>query len=188
MWYKRKELILNAIAVLVWITLNILYLIALGKCPYSYDDPQQCIGFFRKMYPIWLFETIIAGILWTILMMCALKKCISRYWIIVLIVNFFALFFYQSGLEMKNHGGLNRFTLTLTILVISLVLGIMIGLTKLWRYSIIAFVTLFTVLFILFLLFYFLRVKGSCGDWKKGLGEHESINDDKHCKVPIPTY
>lgn len=37
-------------------------------------------------------------------------------------------------------------------------------------------------------MFYVFKIKNSCGDWARGLGNHRMINNDNQCKIPIPTY
>ena len=89
MWQRWKRTILkNLIAFILLAAMYALYIISLGTCPYSYDDPNVCIGFFRRMYPIWLLECIISGILWVTVFLLSVEKVFSRLWIPVMIGNF----------------------------------------------------------------------------------------------------
>jgi Ca2+/Na+ antiporter len=139
------------------------------------------------MYPVWLLETIVVGILWTVVMLLAVNNVFSRIWIAVCLVNFLLLFFYKSGMEMKNHGGINRTVLTITIVVLLLLYSMVKGLRKLWQVSIKLFVCLFFGILLSVFIFYQLRVKDSCKGWQNGLGGHKLINSESNCKVPIPT-
>lgn len=109
---------LNTIVIILLMSYNILYFFSLGTCPYSYEDPNLCIAYFRSMYPVWLGETILSGIFWFFVAILAINGYVSKKWLIVCVVNYFLLFFYQSGTVMRDHGGLNRtvFTMTLTVL------------------------------------------------------------------------
>jgi hypothetical protein len=185
---RKKAIAYNVIAVMLVILLNLLYFNSLGTCPYSYDDPNVCIAYFRKQYPVWLGETIVVGILWTAVALMAIYKYISRYWIIFLFADFIALFLAKSGMEMKDHGGINRTVLAISISVLFLVYGIYRGLTNLWKYSKKIFIGLFASLFMLAVIFYRVRVVHSCANWEYGLGGHKIINDESVCKVPIPTF
>lgn len=155
---RKKAIAYNVIAAILVIMLNLLYYNSLGSCPYSYDDPNVCIAYFRKQYPVWLGETIIVAILWTSVALMAIYKFISRYWIALLFVDFIGLFLFKSGMEMKDHGGINRTVLAISITVLFLVYGIYRGLTNLWKYSKKAFIGLFAGLFLMTFLFYRIRV------------------------------
>jgi hypothetical protein len=64
MMMKSNVVVANVIAVGMFIMLNMLYLISNDSCPYSYDDPNVCIEYFRKMYLVWLLEAVIVALLW----------------------------------------------------------------------------------------------------------------------------
>lgn len=130
------------------------------------------------MYPIWLFETILSGFIWSGVVILSIKKIFFPWWIIWCLINFLALFFYKSGMEMQDHGGINRTSFTITICVLFILYSLTKGLTSLWRYSVRLFAGLFVFLFCLLTAFYFIRVRGSCGDWTKGLGDHRLINSE----------
>lgn len=139
------------------------------------------------MYPIWLLETIIVGILWSILVILAIHKVFLRIWIPACLLNFVFIFFYKSGMEMKDHGGINRFGFVCTIVVLFTLYAVSMAFRKVWKYS--KFLFGLVILWIVFLiwLFYTFQIKGSCGDWAAGLGGHRLVNSDSQCKVPIPT-
>lgn len=139
------------------------------------------------MYPVWLSETIVVGIVWTAVVLLAVHNVFSRIWIAVCLFNFLILFFYKSGMEMKDHGGINRTVLTITIIVLLLFYSMGKGLRKLWQVSIKLFVCLFFCILLSVFIFYQLRIKDSCKGWQNGLGNHKLINGPNNCKVPIPT-
>jgi len=140
----KKLFFKNIIAFILLISSTGIYYYSLQTCPFSYDDPNDCIAFFRKMYPVMMFCCIIVGAIWLTVTTLSMKKIFSRYWILALIFQFCGLFFYSSGMEMDNHGGINRFAFTMTILVLSIVYSTSIGLKKLWKYSKKLFICLFT--------------------------------------------
>jgi len=184
---RRKAIINNIIAGSLIIALNVLYIMSLGSCPYSYDDPNICIAYFRGMYPVWMGETIIVGLMWTTVTIMVIYNYIPKPWFILLAINLAALFFLKSGMEMQDHGGINRTVLVVTILVLFLVYSSINGLRKLWKFSKIAFIGLFLSIFLATFTFYEVRVRGSCGQWEYGLGGHKIINDESQCHIPIPT-
>lgn len=184
---KNKAITRNIIAGSMFVALNVLYIISNGSCPYSYEDPNVCIGYFRKMYPIWLLETIIVGVIWTLIAILTIHKVFSRLCIPCCFLNAVFIFFYKSGLEMKDHGGLNRFTFIMTILVLFFVYGMVRSFIKLWKLSKLLFIAAISGIIFSFWLFYSKRIRGSCGVWEEGLGGHRIDNSGGQCKVPIPT-
>lgn len=121
--------------------------------------------------------TIIVGIIWIVVFALSLKRTFSRYWIIGCVVQFFGLFFWSGGMDMDDHGGINRFSFTLTILVLSFCYGSGVGLKKLWKTSKLAFGGLFLSFLGGIVIFYFLRVRNSCDGWEYGLGGHKLLNN-----------
>ena len=92
-----------------------IYLHSLDVWPYDYSDPNVWIGYFRKMYPIWLFMVIIWALITYGTILLCLYNVFSKFLIIVPIFNFIFWFLYQSGMEMDNHGGINRATFAISL-------------------------------------------------------------------------
>lgn len=139
------------------------------------------------MYPIWLLECIVGGIFWVTVFILSIEKVFSRLWIPVMIANFLILFFMQSGMEMQNHGGINRTGFSITLIVLLIVYLLFKGVTKLWRYSFKLVALLILALALLTGFFYQFKISNSCQGWEQGLGGRVLLNDDNQCKTPIPT-
>jgi hypothetical protein len=93
----------------------------------------------------------------------------------------------QSGMEMQNHGGINRTGFSITIIVLLIVYSLFKGVTKLWKYSFKLVALLILILALLTAFFYQFKINNSCKGWEQGLGEKVLINDNNQCKTPIPT-
>lgn len=185
-WYKNKMLFPLLISIILWGSINALYMTSLGNCPYSYDDPQICIGYFRKMYPVWVGETVLCGILWFLFTVLAIYGYIHRLWIAVALVNYFILFIVQSGNTMADHGGLNRTVLTITVTVLSLLMCCYLAFKKVYKCSKILFSMIFVLIGLLVWMYYLTFVKSSCKGWENGMANHSLSNEGGECKVLIP--
>ena len=167
---------------------NGLYLISLGKCPYDYSDPNKCIGYFRKMYAVWLFNVIISGIIWYAAFALAVYRVFPKISIIILFINAMSLFFYKSGMRMEDHGGINRFGFAWTITVLAIFHCIFAIMKKIYQFRKSLFVIVLLLVALFMLAFYILRINNSWDGWTNGLKNHQLINDGKHWHVPIPTF
>lgn len=185
-WLKKPS-VKNSIVVLILIFLNVLYLISNKGCPYMDQEPKVCVAYLRKIYPVWLVETAIIAACWVFILVLAIHKAISRCWIIVCIINAIWIWNYRSGTEWQDHGGLNRFSFTILSIIMLSVYSTVRWFTKLYRWSIVAFVSAFLLVFAVFIVFYETQVVGSCGNWDEGLAGHKIDNDGNQCKIPIPS-
>lgn len=140
---------------------DVLYWFSLGTCPYDLSDPNVCIGYFRKMYPVWLFEVIIVSLLWYTAFLLAVYAVAPRLWLGVIAVNALAIFFCQSGMEFTNHGGLNRFVYLVSLLVVTTAFSTFLFFRKIYRYSAKLFIGVILAIFFASWLFYAVRVKKS---------------------------
>lgn len=146
-----------------------LYLLSLKTCPYSYEEEEDCIDYFRTAYPILLGVDILSGIILTIVLIISLKGAVSRYWWLPGLIVFLFCFFWQSGMDMDDHGGVNRFTLVATILVISGDYLFYVSQKSLYKYSTFLFIVFWTSLGIAFVAFYQLKITNSWIGWTDGL-------------------
>jgi hypothetical protein len=116
-----------------------------------------------------------------------IHKVFSRIWIPCCFLNAIFIFFYKSGMEFADHGGLNRFTFFAASLIIFFVYGVIMSFVKLYKCNRVLFLAAFSSLLFSFWLFYSRRIVGSCGNWEEGLAGHSIDNTGNQCKVPIPT-
>lgn len=170
------------------ITYNVLYFVSLGTCPHDYDDPNICIAFFRSMYPVWLGETISCAALWFSVMIMSFYGLADKKWMLICIINYICLFFYQSGTVWEDHGGLNRMIMTIAVTILFLIYSIGNFFRKVYQYSLKVFTMVLIVITIGATIFYIKSIKYSCENWEKGLGGKQIINDENLCHIPIPTY
>jgi hypothetical protein len=177
----------NLIALLMLLLMNFLYYISNGVCPYSLEDRITCTNYFRKMYPVWLLETIIVGLLWVLILILSIHRVFHRLWIPICLSNAVFIFFYKSGMEWKDHGGLNRFTFCCTIFILMNAYLFAMMFIKLWKKNIWLFVVAILGLLFSIFLFYLIQIKGSWNKWEEGLAGHKIDNSGAQCKVPFPT-
>ena len=170
------------------IVINLLYILSNEACVYNYESPNVCNEYFKKMYAIWVLEDIIVGFLWFFLMIAVIHKVISKVWVLFLAANFVFILFYMTGMEWADHGAINRFVFLCTITVLFAIYGIARAFVKIWKFNRLVFHLVIFGVILCFFTFYEFRIKDSCGDWAKGLGNHRMVNDDNQCKMPIPTY
>jgi len=84
----KKRILFNMIAFAMVSVMYSLYYISLGICPYSYDDPNVCIEYFRVTLGVWIIECVIAGSMWAITFVLSVNRVFSRLWIPVLLISF----------------------------------------------------------------------------------------------------
>jgi hypothetical protein len=158
---KKGEKRRNLIALLMLLLMNFLYYISNGVCPYSLEDRITCTNYFRKMYPVWLLETIIVGLLWVLILILSIHRVFHSLWIPICLSNAVFIFFYKSGMEWKDHGGLNRFTFCCTIFILMNAYLFAMMFIKLWKKNIWLFVVAILGLLFSIFLFYLIQIKGS---------------------------
>ena len=89
---------------------------------------------------------------------------------------------------MEDHGGINRFGFTWTIVVLAIFHCIFAIMKKIYQFRKSLFVIVLLLVALFMLAFYFLRINNSWDGWINGLKNHQLINDGKHWHVPIPTF
>ena len=87
----------------------------------------------------------------------------------------------------NEHGSLNRIIFLVVVALTFLVYGIVLLFIFLYKNYRKIFWTASVILVALWLMFYFIRINGSCEGWEYGLGGRKLDNSLGHCKVPIPT-
>lgn len=133
--FRNKTVVRNAIAGLTMFVLNFLYVISNETCSYSYDNPNICNEYFKKMYAIWVLEAITVGLLWFLLMVSVIHKVISKVWLLFLAANFVFILFYMTGMEWADHGAINRFVFLCTITVLFTIYSITRIFIKIWKFN-----------------------------------------------------
>ena len=88
---------------------------------------------------------------------------------------------------MDDHGGINRFVLVTSIVVLTVFHCIIWIMKRIYKVSRLLFSSVFIWIAILILLFYLFRIRNSWDGWIYGLKGRYLINDGIHCNVPIPT-
>lgn len=101
---------------------NWLYYMTQEDCPYNIDEnPVICIDFFKNSISKWAVQSILSAVCWLALVYLAIKRVYSRIWIPVAFTNYIIMYLMFQGSSMEHHGSINRFVLTMWLVMLTLI-------------------------------------------------------------------
>lgn len=165
-----------------------LYYLSLEPCPVVPFEFVECVAYIQGAVKFYTLELMIAsGILCTLIIL-VLKKRISRWWILVIVLNLTFWWKYDTDMTFNHHGGLN-FTIFIALIFINLLMYLLVkGVIKLCKASNYLKIIVLVILIGIPTIIYFMRVRGSCDRFNNGIADLEMVNSDQECMLTKPGY
>lgn len=176
---------LNIIFCILIIISVLLYKESLRGC---FDTQAECLknlneGEVRALLSMISYCGLILSLTITL---CFYNHLHKIFIFVILVIYSFLCLYYDTGADIDYHGSYNRvflvFTFTLWFIGINSLIFIYKGLR---RFPIFTSIIVLSIVMSLFI-FYKIRIKNSCKDWKKGISGVELINNGMPCKISEP--
>jgi len=184
---SRYNIYKNLGPVITLIIANALYIDTNVKCPFP-GDGDCMVDFVLPNVFKWLGEIILSALLFSVVVIWAINRKISRKYAIVAILNIlFLSCIYKQSQEHGSYGSALGFYLLLTSSLIFFIYLVKRAIGILYNSN--PSLTIIVVPIIFIMIFgtaYHFRIAKSCDNWTKGLDGEEMSYEQPYCKMRKP--